>query len=255
MRRAAPSILVLASVLATTLVFVAELEVHAYLKLGLPIRFGARQVRELLMPSPTEELNRTPQRNNYHKKPFTSEPILFVGDSQLERFCETEGVTTNPTCFFMPACTTAWALQVLSNLTPLATPPTVILNVGTGDVIWEADFGPTLIDNYRRILERLKRHRVIVLLPAPVNLPLLDSRFRGLFGSRNHGQENARLERARKLIREVCARYPNVRTIDITPWIVGADGQARPDFVFDGLHFKWTACDIWWAMIRRQLQH
>ncbi len=239
-----PSFGVVACILSTVLLSTVGFQTYASWKLGLPIRVGAGQLLALLEPgepAAKADASFTPDKQ-YRNQPFTDEPIFFCGDSQILEFCECEAVTENPVYFFRRACVTRIALD---HLAEGGAANVVVVHLGTMDVL----SGPcdTLIRDYRKLLERLKNKEVLVLLPEPVN----EEKLQGDFFK---GLNNSSLQWARCQIRALCADFPNVRMVDITPRVADPTGNGRPEFFTDGLHFNGLADDIWWKMIRHGLR-
>ena len=262
--RIVPCVAMLLCVVLTSVVSAAVMQLSALRKLGVALRFHPDHPWMLLLQSngrkpPGSQDNRSQSDGGelgsdllrYFNRgaaiecrnpSFTDEPIFFCGDSQLQHFCQCEGVTRNPTSFFWPIFPTELALRSLGGAEEVNV---VILHCGYADMMSDPS-GDKLIDGYREILERLKEKLTLVLLPEAINEHAIPSYLR-------KGVDNGRLQSVRKRLSELCAIRANVRTVDISPYVVDSTGNVDPCFLDDYIHFNGRAYDLWWEMIRKAL--
>jgi hypothetical protein len=172
-------------------------------------------------------------------QPITTEPIYFLGDSQLEGFCDCEQLSTSQSGFFRGGCRADMALEHLSEA---ATASIVVLHIGSGDLLADPS-GRQLLAGYSQILDRLVENRmVVVLLPEAMNEGEAQNSF--LFSLTNET-----LARSRGQLTALCRKYPNVRTIDFTPHIVDENGNVDAKLLADPVHYTATGYDKLWQLL------
>ena len=237
-QRVLPHMMVLSCLVLTTVLSALGMQSRASRRLGVPIRFGAKQVWSLLSGQ-TEPQTKAAFRNG----PITDEPTWFCGDSKLHEFFDCEGISSNAWIYWIGACHTADAMDHLRDASAARL---VIFHLGAGDSLLDPS-GEMTRRNYRAILDRLADKKVLVLLPEPINNAKAADTILG-------GLDNRRLADMRRTITSVCAEYSNVRTLDFTPRMIDASGETRSELVADDIHLTGPAYDIWWEMMRDKLR-
>ena len=65
------------------------------------------------------------------------------------------------------------------------------------------------------------------------------------------GSRFSQMQRANKLVNEICDSDERLCYIDIVPAMLNAAGQARPDlFTYDGVHMNKKGYALWTRVIR-----
>ncbi len=263
-KRTLPSIATLSCVVLTAIGLAGAMQFRASRRLGIPWKFHWDHLRMLMLdqhgadqpgdraapntPGDYESgVARLPFGRQtfveYRNLSFTDQPILFFGDSQLQQFCDCELVTQNPKHYFRLALSAKIAMRYLERLRRDA--DIVILHIGFVDMISDPS-GDRLVKGYREILEMLKEKKILVLLPEALNEHAFPAEFR-------QGLDNRRLQSVRKRLAALCATWANVRTVDISPYVVDSAGNVDARFCADYMHFNGEGFDILWKLIRTAL--
>ena len=113
-------------------------------------------------------------------------------------------------------------------------PRKVFINIGTNDISRDGYVREALLDNYRRILEQIRRRlpacRVYVLSYYPVNCTLPGMR-PDAFGARTNEELRAVNAALRGLAGELGCRY-----VDVSTCLEDEKGNLRADYTIEGMH-------------------
>ncbi len=238
--RILPNIAVVSSALLTIVVCIVAGQIYASRKLGVTVRFSPRLIASIFV----QDQQAKPVAATIRHDPFTSATVLFFGDSHLAFFCNSQPITTHPILLWKPICAMPTPAEVADKARDASI---VVLHLGTGDLV-HGKSDAVIIEGYKAVLDGLRRKRVIVLLPVPIN----EARFPQA-GIVANLLTNRRLSQLRKEIDRLCAGYPNVSTVNLAPRIVDAEGEVPPYWLVDGMHFAPEIYAIWWQMIREKL--
>ena len=129
-------------------------------------------------------------------------------------------------------------------------PSKIVLMIGTNDVD-TGNSNETIISNYRKILDEIKKNQPTVELYfisiIPQNKDL--EGYTGLDVTKN----NQTIKYINEEIKNLCVEYGHTY-IDLFPALLDGDGYLKKDYSDDGLHLNANGFEVWTSLLKPYLE-
>lgn len=129
-------------------------------------------------------------------------------------------------------------------------PSKIVLMIGTNDVD-TGNSNETIILNYRKILDKIKKNQPTVELYfvsiIPQNKDL--EGYTGLDVTKN----NQTIKYINEEIKNLCVEYGHTY-IDLFPALLDGDGYLKKDYSDDGLHLNANGFEVWTSLLKPYLE-
>ena len=129
-------------------------------------------------------------------------------------------------------------------------PSKIVLMIGTNDVD-TGNSNETIILNYRKILDEIKKNQPMVELYfvsiIPQNKDL--EGYTGLDVTKN----NQTIKYINEEIKNLCVEYGHTY-IDLFPALLDGDGYLKKDYSDDGLHLNANGFEVWTSLLKPYLE-
>ena len=166
--------------------------------------------------------------------------VIFLGDSIVQGLC-VPCVSKQAYNFGIGGDTTVGVLQRLKYYQSVQQAGTVVLSVGTNDLVRRSS--NEILSNYNKILASIPASVKIVLVAIfPVNTD----------GSSVRSRSNDQIRSINTQLAQLCKANKNCVFSDLGRHLTDKSGSLSPDFdVGDGLHLNTKAYQLWIAELRK----
>ena len=194
-----------------------------------------------------EAWNKAVKAYYYHKKehfellPDTKHEIIFLGNSITDN-CEWVELFQNPRIKNrgIGGDDTDGILERLDEVTK-SYPDKIFLMIGTNDLAYGKDV-PYILDNYRKIIEQIRKDSPVTKLFIQNVLPVEDAI--------HYTRPNESIVEINKGLVELAIEY-NCTLIDLHSVFKREDGKLNLDYSLDGLHLNGAGYEVWKAEIEK----